>query len=246
MAEVKTIPVSDRRQLADLLDRHSAADALAAYYALEHPQERVRLFGYAATNGDPRGFLAVAQTGLDLFRPLVVPFVAKPDILLRLLRDALRPGQPFMMHLPSDQVGWLEGAVEIQSKQELELLRVDPEAYEPVLNVLVMEAEGPGGAVRYEIKMADGVGAAAGINWRGGRFAEVYLDANDVARGRSLTKSVLSALIARLLGEEKIPLYRVPTRRVSVKTEAFHLGFRPTGLKSSLIEGLLLPEESAD
>jgi hypothetical protein len=53
---------------------------------------------------------------------------------------------------------------------------------------------------------------------------------------------VLSALVARLLGEKKIPLYRVQSERIGVKTEAFKVGFRPTGVKTSLIEGSLLPE----
>lgn len=244
MAEVRTIPVSDRQQLAGLLDPESAGDALAAYYALHHPRERVRLFGYAAPTGEPLGFLAVAQTGLDLFRPLLVPFVAKRDILHRLLGDALRPGQTFLLHIPSEQAGWLEEVAEIQRERVSELLRLDPNVYEPVLNVLVVEAAGPDGGVRYEIRTAEGTRAAAGLNWRGDRFAEIYLDADDAARGRSLTKSVLSALITRLLGEKRIPLYRVATRRLSVKTEAFHLGFRPTGIKTSLIAGVMLPEDA--
>lgn len=243
MAEVRTIPLSDRRRLEALLDRRSAADALAAYYALEHPQERVKLFGYAAPDGDAIGFLAVAQTGLDLFRPLVVPFAAKPEFLLRLLRDALRPGQEFLLHLPADQVPWLEGEVEIHRRQVTELLRLERQSYEPVLNVLVVEADGPGKMPRYEIRTAEGTQAAAGVNWQGSHFAEIYLEADEAARARGLTKSVLSALVGRLLGERKIALYRVGVRRVSVKTEAFNLGFRPTGVSSALIEGVLLPED---
>lgn len=243
MADVKAIPVSDRQQLASLLDTHSAADAMAAYYALEHPEEKVRLFGYAAGSGEPRGFLAVAQTGLDLFRPLVVPFVATREIMVRLLRDALRPGQSVLIHLPADQLGWLDGEVEITEEHSLELLRLEPSAYEPVLNVLVVESDTPSGQPRYEISTAHGLSAAAGVNWRGSSYAEVYLEADDRARGSGLTRSALSALVGRLLGERIIALYRVPTRRISLKTEAFHVGFRPTGVKTALIGAVLLPDQ---
>ncbi|MGA9534046.1 MAG: hypothetical protein WBR18_15095 [Anaerolineales bacterium] len=243
MADVKAIPLSDRQQLASLIDPQSAADAMAAYYALEHPEDKVRLFGYASSSGDPRGFLAVAQTGLDLFRPLVVPFVATREILVRLLRDALRPGQPILLHLPADQLHWLDGEVEIHDEHSLELLRLEPSAYEPILNVLVVETATPSGRPRYEINNAHGLRAAAGVNWWGSRYAEIYLAADDRARGSGLTRSVLSALVGRLLGQRIIGLYRVETNRISVKTEAFHLGFRPTGVKTALIEAVLLPEE---
>ncbi|MFP3853661.1 MAG: hypothetical protein ACLFWD_05125 [Anaerolineales bacterium] len=243
MSEVRTIPLSDRQQLAAILDRRSAADALAGYYALEHPEERVRLYGYASSQGDPLGFLAVARTGLDLFRPLLVPFVGRKEILNRLLRDAIRPGQPFLLHLPFEQIHWIDGEVQVDSRRDSELLRLEPSAFEPILNVLVVEAKSPGGEIRYEIRTAQGINAAAGVNWMGERFAEIYLDAEEPARGRKLTQSVLSALVARLLGERRIPLYRVKTHRIAVKTEAFHVGFRPTGVKTSLIAGSLLAEE---
>lgn len=243
MAEVKAIPLSDRQQLASVLDRRSAADAMAAYYALIHPEDRVRLFGYTSNQGGPLGFLAVARTGLDLFRPLLVPFVARKDILIRLLRDAMRPGQPFLLHVPIEQVHWIDGEVEIHSRHDVELLRLEPSAFEPILNVLVVEAEAPAGEIRYEIRTAAGTKAAAGVNWIGERFAEIYLQADDNARGRKLPQSVLSALVARLMGERKIPLYRVRTERIAVKTEAFQVGFRPTGLKTSMIAGTLLAEE---
>jgi hypothetical protein len=243
MTDVKVIPVSDRKQLAPLLDLQSAADAMAAYYALEHPAERVRLFGCNSPTGDPFGFMAVAQTGLDLFRPLAIPFVARRQVLLRLLRDAFRPRQPFLLHLPSDQLAWLEGQVDIGSVQRAETLRLEPSAYEPVLNVLVVEAAGPTDRLRYEIRTAEGTRAAAGVNWAGQRFAEVYLDADDRARGRRLTESVLSALVGRLLGERRIALYRVETERLAAKTEAFHVGFRPTGIHTALAEAQMAAED---
>lgn len=242
MADIAAIPLSNRRKLATLIDPHSARDALPAYYALQHPEDRVRLFGYEPAQGEPRGFLALAKTGLDLFRPLAVPFVGRREILIRLLRDALDAGQPFLINLPAEQLKWLDNDVDLQNVQVAELLRLEPGAYEPVLNVLVVEAESPDGTVRYEIRTATGLHAAAGVNWKGEEFAEVYLEASDAARGRGLTKSVLSAIVGRLLGERRLALYRVETERISVKTEAFRLGFRPTGHRTALAEAVLLAE----
>lgn len=240
MSQIKEIPTSERDLLAALLDEGAASDAMAAYYALEHPAEKVRLFGSISRHGDPRGFLVVARTGMDLFRPLVIPFAARREILTALLRRALDPSQSFLISLPADQLKWIGDHAEIEEAKTSELLRLEPDAYEPVLNVLVVEAESPDGSARYEIQTAEGLRAAAGVNWRGRRYAEVYLDASDAARGRSLTKSVLSAMVGRLLGQRRIALYKVETQRISVKTEALNLGFRPTGHRTAIASAVLL------
>lgn len=242
MADIREIPTSERQQLAPLLQGHSAADAMAAYYALEHPENKVRLFTYTSNKGDPRGFLALAKTGLDLFRPLLVPFVGRREMLIELLREVLEPGQPFVLSLPAEQLAWLGDHVEFDRTQMYELLRLEPGAYEPVMNVLVVEANSPNGTVRYEIRTAEGLRAAAGVNWSGQKYAEVYLEASDAARGRGLTKSVLSAMVGRLLGQRRIALYKVESERISVKTEAFRLGFRPTGQRTVMAEAVLLSD----
>jgi hypothetical protein len=41
MPDIRRLPVEARGQLAQLLNLHSPADAAAAYYALDHPAERV-------------------------------------------------------------------------------------------------------------------------------------------------------------------------------------------------------------
>lgn len=247
MGEVRSVPISDRRQLAGLLDEASASDAMASYYALHHSSERVRLFAYHGSDSDPRGFLAIAQTGLDLFRPLIVPFVAKRDMLIRLLRDALRPEHPVLVALPADQSRWLDGFFNLEHKNEMELLRMEADAYEPVLNVLVVENEAPDGSPRYEIRTSSGRKSAAGVNWISGKFADVYVEAAEHRRDRVLTKSVLSALCGRLLGERLVALYRVETANLGEKTAAFNVGFRPTGRKEVLLAGSLVAEaQSAD
>src|SRR3989304_1897025 len=78
MPDIRRLPAEERGKLAPLLNVHSPADATAAYYALDHPEERVELFVEYAGNGAPRGFLAMAKTGYDLFRRLAGPFPPPP------------------------------------------------------------------------------------------------------------------------------------------------------------------------
>ena len=51
--------------------------------------EKVKLYVSYDGGGRPNSFLAMAQTGMDLFRPLAVPFVASPKNLRDLLDAAL-------------------------------------------------------------------------------------------------------------------------------------------------------------
>ena len=103
MTQVRLIDANEREQLAPLLNKQSASDALAAYCALLHPMEKVKLYVSYDGGARPNSFLAMAQTGMDLFRPLAVPFVASPKNLRDLLDAALSPGQPVLLSLPLEQ-----------------------------------------------------------------------------------------------------------------------------------------------
>lgn len=212
---------------------------MAAYYALQHPPDRVSLFAYQPTQSGLRGFLAVARTGLDLFRPLAIPFVGQEAGLTELLRAALRPGRPVVLHLPVEQRPWAQEVVEISDVRPSELLRLDPKRHKPVVNVLVVESVSPNGWPRYEIRTADGSVAAAGLNWKGPRFAEIYLDIELRARGRAYGASVLSAICRRLIEEKITPLYRVGADDLAAIGEAEDLGFRPTGIQTLACHAVL-------
>lgn len=229
MTQVHELTVVDRQNLAGLLDTESAADAAPLYFALQHPSERTRLLGYGADPTRPTGFLAVAQTGLDLFRPLLVPFVNGPKAFRALMEAGLTPGMGGLLRIPAEQMSWIDGKFEISQAEVSQVLRLDPSAYEPVLNVLVLESRSPDGAPRYEVRAADGAHAAAGLNWYGNPYAEIYLQADEGSRSRKMSLSVLSAMVGRLLGERRIPLYLVRELDMAARTEALTLGFRPTG-----------------
>ncbi len=219
---------------------------MAGYYALHHSADRVTLYTYHPTHAGVTGFLALARTGLDLFRPLAVPFVASPRGLAALLRAALKPNRSAVLQLPLEQRAWAEEVVDLSDVQVAEVLRLDLREFEPIINVLVVETRSPGGWPRYEIRSGDTVYVAAGLNWKGPTFAEVYLDVDPSVRGRGFGKSVLAAIAGRLLGESLIALYRVVDEDPVARAEAESLGFRPTGLKVLSAQATLKqPEEAA-
>ncbi len=210
MAAVRLVSSAERTQLGRLLDDRSAADAMAAYYALHHPAERVSVYATYASNGVPNSFLTVARTGLDLFRPLVIPFVVQPSGMDALLRAALLPGRPVLLHAPLEQRAWVEATAELSNVRVFELFRLDLRAFEPIVNVLVVETHTPAGWPRYEIRSGETVHVAAGLNWKGPSFAEVYLVVNPEVHGRAFGRSALAAIAGRLLSESIVALYRIP------------------------------------
>lgn len=230
-------------RLRALVDERAASDALVAHYTFNHPPGRVRVLSYSTGEGQPTGFLTLAWTGMDLFRPLMLPFVRSRPALAALVQGAVAPSQPFIFHAPVEQFDWISDLIELGDLRTHELLRLDPSAYEPILNVLVVESEVSIGMPRYEIRTASGLHAAAGVSWRGERFAEVYLEADQGASERKMTRSVLSAVVGRVLGETRIPIFRVEKGALSLRTEAFHIGFRPTGVHTGTADALRRPSQ---
>ena len=229
-----------------MLNLHAPADATAAYYALDHPDARVELFVEYAGNGAPRGFLALAQTGFDLFRRLAVPFAAHPLGLVRLLQEGLRPApfqgaarQPVLLLLPMEQESWVEGLLHLSESRVLDVFRLHTSHFQPVLNVMVVAAEGPDGGSRFEIRSVSGAHAASGTNWRGPHYAEVYVETDDDARARGFSRSVLAAMAGQLLAERRVALYRIDEQDAAGQAEAFEVGFRRSGERSMLAQAVL-------
>jgi hypothetical protein len=246
MTDIRRLAPDERGTLAPLLNVRAPADATAAYYALDHPAERVELLVEYAGNGAPRGFLALAQTGYDLFRRLAVPFAAHPLGLVRLLQEGLRPApfqgaarQPVLLLLPIEQETWIEGLLDLSEPRVLEVFRLHTSHFQPVLNVMVVAAEVPDGGSRFEIRSASGAHASSGTNWRGPHYAEVYVETDDEGRARGFSRSVLAAMAGQLLSERRIALYRIDEADTAGQAEAFEVGFRRSGERSMLVQGVL-------
>jgi hypothetical protein len=239
MGEVRSLLTAERQLLAPLLDLQSAADASAAYYALRHPAERVQLLADFAGPEAVRGFLAIARTGLDLFRPVAIPFAAHPLGLIHLLRAGLRPSQPVLLFLPVDQQPWVEDLLDLSDLKTMALLRLDPALFEPVLNVLVTSTHSPEGLPRFEVRTPTGLHAASGVNWRGDRFAEVYVESDAEGHARGFARSVLAAIVGQLLAERLVALYRVDELDTLASAEAHAIGFRRTGERTLIAQAVL-------
>ena len=86
---------AQRRAIRRLLREHDPADAMAAYYAFHHPDDRPTLVlapegVEAGSIGQADGYVALSRTGIDLFLPHVVD---SGGGLVR-LENRLAPGHP--------------------------------------------------------------------------------------------------------------------------------------------------------
>jgi hypothetical protein len=180
---------------------------------------------HTLAGGQVDGFAAVCQTGRDLFVPLVV-VRAPPDAVGGLLRDALLAGRPYDVIAPPELRAEIERAMLVQEHHTNRIYVYDPEAYRPLLNVMVQPGEGP---FRYEIRSGDRVVSSAGINWRSSRTAEVYVDSEPGAQSRGWDRAVGSACVRALLDEGLLPLYTASDNEPTSSRLPLLLGFRDSG-----------------
>jgi hypothetical protein len=208
----------------------SASDALASYYGLVHDCGKVQLFGYYPNTENLSAFLALAQTGIDLFRPLVIPFAGTEEALRGLIQKSLKPERHYLTYLPIEQQEFLIGAADLSPIRMSNLLRLDARGFEPIINVLLERRQSPDGSPRFEIRSKGGF-AASGINWQTKFAAEIYAEGDSLGYRRGFTKSVLGALMHQLIQEKLTVFLRVPDDDYRSFEDAFDLGFKPTGVR---------------
>ena len=243
MKQIRMVEPGNRDQLIALFNLRSASDAILAYYALEHPFHRVKIFASYSESDQPTEFILLAQTGLDLFRSLLLPNVMAEETFGRLLHNALSPMQPILLYLPLDQRAWAERFLEISNSSVYELLRLERNSFNPLFNVLVTPNRGADGFMRFEINAQSGAHAAAGINWQGKSFAEVYVEADQESARRKFTVSVLSALCQYLLERKLTPLMRYDESFNIDYDSLDQMGFSSTG--SRILLGQAIRKEDA-
>lgn len=236
---------ADRQAIAPLLRVHSPADALAAYYALHHGEARTTLAVHCDEWGLADGFIAVCQTGFDLFQPLVVLRAPGVPVAADLLRGALSPLRSYHVVVPPALAPAMEAEMDVQAAATHLVFEARPADFKPVINVLVMSSRDPGGALRFAIRAADGhVVAESGTNWRTDEFAEVFVYVEMAARGRGLGKSVVSSCVVHLLESNLRPLYIVEEDNAESVAIAEALGFVDTGAREFVYTGSLKSPES--
>jgi len=225
-----TTLLEQRRLITPLLDTTSPIDAPTAYYALYHNPNRSALFVRQDTQGRAVGFVARCQTGIDLFRPLVVVRCPDAEVAADLLQEALVVGRPYLFFSNVNQLPFIGGSLRASNERILSIYRLDPARFSPEINVLVVQKNAPDGTPRAEIQ-SNGLQASAGVNWQSPGFAEIYVQTDPDARQRGWGRSVAANCTQQVLASGRIPLYLVePSNEASVRL-AESLGYVDTGAR---------------
>jgi RimJ/RimL family protein N-acetyltransferase len=232
----------EREQIRALLDEHSPADALATYYALHHDRARSAVFLHfdPAQPALPDGFLVRAQTGQDLFRPLVTLRAPSSEAALDLFQRGLQGGRPNYLTVPAGQAGYVNQHLAVNDAAIFRVFRLAREHFKPVVNIFVTVERGPDNQPRYEIRNGDRVLASAGSNWRSPNYAELYVYVDSGVRGRGYGKSVVARAAADLLEAGITPLYVVAEDNLASIRTAQAVGFSDTGAREYICEAVLL------
>jgi FR47-like protein len=206
------------------------ADALASYFALEHDPRRTRLIQRADSRGRPIAFVAVCQTGMDLFRPLVVMRGDDSAALLDALREALSPGRQYLFSAPVTLRPDIERVAHLYGETTNKLFTLNRADFKPVVNILVQSSRTPDGLLRAGIRARDGSNAAeAGTSWISSRYAEVFVRVAESVRNRGLGKSVVSTVSSQILEVGRTSLYITAGDNIPSQKLALRLGYADTG-----------------
>jgi hypothetical protein len=217
---------------------------MARYYALWHDPQRTALVANERAPHVADAYVAVSQTGFDLFRPLVTLRAENTAILPELLRRALRPGWPYQLVAPILLAPILRQNLEMADIGTTRIYSLSPARFKPIVNVLVQRAMGSDGvASRFQIQSGGQVVAVSGTNWRSPEYAEVYVHVDPQGRDRGWGKSVVSACTADLVTAGLRPLFMVREGNQAAMRLADGLGYRDTGHRE-LIATAVLPESS--
>jgi GNAT superfamily N-acetyltransferase len=231
-----------RKALRPLLSPTDVADALASYYALWHDPRRTQITLHHDAQRQVDGFIAVCQTGADLFRPLVTLRAPGGEAVEELFQAALAPNRPFQVIVPTTLAPAVRANMAITRSTLLCLYRLDPSRFQPIVNVLVQRVESADSTPRFQIESQGQVVAMSGTNWRSPMFAEVFVYVHPRGRGRGWGKSVVSACTAALLEDRLRPLYMVEDGNEASIRIAEGLGYVDSGHRQVVAEGQLKPE----
>jgi L-amino acid N-acyltransferase YncA len=222
--------LAQQRTSAAMLLTAKPSDALTSYFALEHDEKRTKLTVREDARGRTLAFVAVCQTGIDLFRPLVIARRDDSVAVQDALKAALTPRRQYLFSTPVTLRPDLDAACDLQGEQVNHVFSLGKADLQPIVNILVQTSRTPDGQLRAFIKARDGSNAAeAGTSWLSSKYAEVYVSVAEGARGRGLGKSVVSAISNQLLALNKMPIYVTGTSNTASRKLAERLGYRDTG-----------------
>ena len=246
-----------RKSIRPLLNERLVADATAVYYAYYHPADRTQIITTSDTNGGAIGYICIARTGIDLFRPLVTlrlpTLPRKTDVDLEssmaLLDEAIPVGSSIILSAPVNYHPLLAASFEIQAEQTLKLFRLDRDRFKPLINVLVTQSEAHNNLPRYTIRQTGKTDtveggeilASSGINWQSAQFAEIYVHTKSSHRKQGYGQSVVSRLVQDVLENGRTPIYAVSVSNEPSVNLAQSIGFVDTGVEEILVEATRKP-----
>jgi len=228
-----------RSRLSALLDVTSPVDAPTAYYALDHDPKRSALALRTDASGAPLGFVGCFQTGIDLFRPLIVMQCRQAELAADLLAEVLTVGRQYLFFSNLNQLPLVGGSLQLSNERVLSIYVLDLARFKPEINVLVRLKTAPNGTPVAEISNG-GYRAVAGVNWQSSGFAEIYVHTDPEVRGRGWGRSVVMACTERVRASGRVPLYLVEPSNVESVKLAESIGYRDTGARQIFAEALYL------
>lgn len=236
-----------RRAIQHLLNVHDPADAVAVYYAFYHPDEKTELVTYPAEAERASGYVALSRTGIDLFRPFVTLRLPITDLTAsaNTIYQSLQPEAAVILSGPTSYLPLLQALFTIQAEEHLQVYALDQSRFEPIINVLVTETKAPNNLPRFVIRRSGTdsgeIVAAAGLNWQSPYFAEISVNTSTTYRRQGLGRSVVAAVVEKVLSNGRTPLYVVdPDNEASIQL-ARSVGFVDTGTREVMIQGTLQP-----
>ncbi|MBN1935302.1 MAG: GNAT family N-acetyltransferase [Anaerolineae bacterium] len=234
---VQSSLAEQRRLIRSLLAPSAPEDALSAYYALFHDARRTALTLHRSPTGRVGGFVAVCQTGQDLFVPLVVLRCAQ-TVVGDLLRRALVTGRPYRLITVPALREAVEAAMQVERAQINHIYILSDATLEREINVLVQSGQGP---FRFEVRRDNRPIAAAGVNWQTDRLAELYVYVEPEFQRQGWGQAVAGATIDALVEARLLPLYTVAEENEASRRLARALGFADSGAREFEVVGRLCP-----
>jgi ribosomal protein S18 acetylase RimI-like enzyme len=235
-----------RQSIRHLLNENNPADAMAAYFALYHPDAKTQLFLYPPDARTATGYLARSKTGIDLFRPLITLRLPPQDFAgsAALVAQALAPGAGIILSAPVIYQPLLRALFDVHKEERLCIYALDPNRFQPEINVLVTRTTSVNELPRFIIESRGERGmnevvASAGLNWQSSHFAEISVNTRPQHRRRGWGRSVVAALVQHVLSTGRIPIYVVSEDNEASIGLAEGVGFVDTGAREWMIEGSL-------
>ncbi|MEZ4645738.1 MAG: GNAT family N-acetyltransferase [Chloroflexota bacterium] len=235
-----------RQSIRHLLDERHPRDAMAAYFALYHPDAKTHLFTQPPEADIAAGYMAVSRTGMDLFRPLVTFRFPPQDMdgSVELIYQALLPETAVFIETSEVDEPLIRALFEIQVEEYLQVYMLDSSRFEPVINVLVMQANAVNDLPRFIVRSEAEQGAvvaSAHLNWQSPYFAEIAVNTLPRYQRQGWGRSVVAAMVQYLLENGRTPLYVASATNTASINLAESVGFVDTGLRTWMLQGTLRP-----